>query len=372
MRVSRRIFGLTGLGIGAAVVRRARADEPVDGEEAHAIDAPPALEFRTMSWSKSGFFYDGNTTAIVAVPKDLAPGLRLPLVVLLPGGHHNMQRHDTGCWGWWSEYRLGEIDGALRRGKLTQNDFRGLGRPPELEVFNDYLATTPYRGAVLVTPWVVGRQLDPAPHGAMVGAFLRDLVARARDELPVHTTREATGLGGMSSGGLWALHAGAACSDLFGTIVATQPFTEDLVKPLRAAVTARAHPQKLRMVTSVDDHQRKSTVELSEVLHKDGIEHDLVEYLGAHSAAFAAGPGGLDALINFDRSLRGEQLDGTRPLPPRDGLSTPLAVDNSERRPAGSLPAGSTARGDAKFPTWPVAAIGAVTAGVAMAMRKPR
>src|SRR5205085_6938600 len=137
------------------------------------------------------------------------------------------------CWGWWSEYLLGETETALRRGTLTEKDFRLLARAQELEQFNQYLATTPYRGAVIVTPWVVGRQLDPAPHGAMVAAFLRDLVARARNELPVLDAREATGLGGMSSGGLWALHAGSACSDLFGTIVATQPFTEELVKPLR-------------------------------------------------------------------------------------------------------------------------------------------
>ena len=370
VRVSRRSFALTVAAVSAGLTRRARADDPVDGEEAHPIDPPPALEFRTMTWSKSSFFYDGNTTAIAAIPRDLAPGLRLPLVVLMPGGHHNMQRHDTGCWGWWSEYRLGEIDGALRRGTLSNQDFRALARPSDLELFNAYLANTPYRGAVLVTPWVVGRQLDPAPHGAMVGAFLRDLVARAREELPVHQDRASTGLGGMSSGGLWALHAGASCSDLFGSVVATQPFTEELVKPLRAAVTARAHPQRLRMVTSVDDHQRKSTVELSEALHADGIAHDLVEYLGAHSAAFAAGPGGLDALLTFDRSLRGEELDGTRPLPSRDGLSAAVAVDDGERRIAGPSGTAGKSDRDALSPTWPLAAIGAVTAGAAIAMRR--
>lgn len=330
---------------------------------------PPALELRTMTWSKSSFFYDGNTTAVAAVPRGLAPGVELPLVVLLPGGHHNMQRHDKGCWGWWSEYQLGDIDAALRRGTLTEKDFRALGRPQEIEQFNTWLSTTPYRGAVLVTPWVVGRQLDPAPHGAMVAAFLRDLVARCRAELPVSSSREATGLGGMSSGGLWALHAGAACSDLFGTVVATQPFTEELVKPLRAVVNARAIPQKLRMVTSRDDHQRKSTVELSEALRVDKIEHELVEYLGAHSAAFAAGPGGLDALINFDRSLRGELLDGTRPLPERDGLSAAISVDDTPRRSPGSTTA-ATRKGIS--PAWPLAAIGAVTAGAAVALRRAK
>lgn len=355
---------------GAAFAGRARADEPVDGEEAHPVTPPPSLEFRTMTWSKAGHFYDGNTTAICAVPKGLSPGAQLPLVVLLPGGHHNMQRHDKGCWGWWSEYMLGDIDTALRRGTLTDKDFRALSRPEELEQFNEHLRTTPYRGAVIVTPWVVGRQLDPAPHGAMVAAFLRDLVARCRDELPVLPSREATGLGGMSSGGLWALHAGAACSDLFGTVVATQPFTEELVKPLRAAVHARAMPQKLRMVTSRDDHQRKSTVELSEALAADKIAHELVEYLGAHSAAFAAGPGGLDAMLTFDRSLRGELADGTRPLPARDGLAASVSLDDTPRRSFAAAPVAPSP--NALSPTWPIAAIGAVTAGAAMALRRAK
>jgi hypothetical protein len=366
VRLSRRLFGLSVAGM--ALSTRARAQE-VEGEEAHPVPPPPSLEFRTMTWSKAGFFYDGNTTAICAVPKDLSPGARLPLVVLLPGGHHNMQRHDKGCWGWWSEYLLGDVDTALRRGTLTEKDFRALGRPDEIEQFNAYLATTPYRGAVLVTPWVVGRQLDPAPHGAMVAAFLRELVTRCRDELPVIPTREATGLGGMSSGGLWAIHAGAACSDVFGTVVATQPFTEELVKPLRAAVNARAMPQKLRMVTSRDDHQRKSTIELSEALRADKIEHDLVEYLGAHSAAFAAGPGGIDALISFDRSLRGELLDGTRPLPAHDGLAASVSIDDTPRR---NIASRESRTSGSLSPTWPIAAIGAVTAGTALAMRRAK
>lgn len=367
--LSRRAFALSLTALAsAAVSRRARAQEIVDGEEAHPIESPAALDLKVWSWEKTSF-YGAGSTAIVSVPKDLQPGLRLPLVVLLPGGHHNMQPHHKGCWGWWSEYRLAELDAALRRGNLNLKDFRDLARPHDLEQFNGWLDSTPYRGAIMITPWVVGRQLDPAPHGAMVAEFLRELIARAREELPVIPTRAATGLGGMSSGGLWALHAGAACSDLFGTIVATQPFTEELVKPLRAAITGRKQPQRLRMVTSEFDHQRASTLELSEALRADGIEHDLVEYPGAHSAAFAAGPGGLDALLVFDRALRGEELDGTRPLPPYDGLSASVTIDDLPRRVPGTLTAPPA--GTARFsPTWPLAAIGAVTAGAAVALRR--
>jgi len=369
--VSRRTFALSLAALSSTGLSRlARAQTLPDGEEAQQVSPPPCLEFKLMSWAKTSFFYDGYSTAVVAIPKGLPEGARLPLVVLLPGGHHNGQRHDKGCWGWWYEYKLGETETALRRGHLTNKDFWGQGRPHEIEQFNAYLEATPYRGAVIVTPWVVGRQLDPAPHGAMVAAFLRDLVARARNELPVLDTREATGLGGMSSGGLWAIHAGSACSDLFGTLVATQPFTEELVKPLRAAVNARAMPQRLRLVTSEADHQREPTLALSQALREDKIEHELYEYLGAHSAAFAAGPGGLDAMLTFDRALRGEEMDGTRPLPARDGMSASVAVDDVPRRIPRPWPVTREVRPFS--PTWPIAAIGAVTAGAAMAMRKSR
>jgi hypothetical protein len=153
----------------------------------------------------------------------------------------------------------------------------------------------------------------------MVADFLREVVRRAREELPVIPSRDATGVGGMSSGGLWALYSGSACSDLFGSIVATQPFTEDLVEYLRQQIVSRKQAQRIRMVTSFDDHQRASTLALSSALRTEGIDHELSEYVGPHSAGFAAGPGGIDAMFTFDRWLRGELMDGTRPLPARDG-----------------------------------------------------
>jgi predicted esterase len=323
------------LAASAAAIRRVRFPlahaETVDGQLGHPVEPPPQLRLEIMHFERTAM-YGHPSTAIAGIPRDLAPGEKLPLIVLLPGGHHNMQAHSTGVWGWWCEYMLGDLDTAIRRGHLTEKDFQKLVRPEELDEFNRLLARTPYRGAVYLTPWVVGRQLNPQPHGTMVAGFLRELVARAREELPVLTTREATGVGGMSSGGLWAIYSGSLCSDLFSTIIATQPFTDDLVPPLRAIVNGRAQPQKLRIVSSRDDHQKKSTVELSEALKADGIEHEYMEYLGAHSAEFAAGPGGLDALLHFDRELRGELIDGTSPLPVHDGLEHQVAVREDRPR----------------------------------------
>jgi enterochelin esterase-like enzyme len=364
------VSGVSGVAATLGAMRDARASEPVDGDDAHPIDPPAALEFRTMTWEKTAF-YGGPNTAIVAVPKGLAAGERLPLCVLMPGGHHTLQRREMGCWGWWSEYHLHEADAALRRGVVDKKDFHGHGRDLDLELVNDRLASRPYRGMVFVTPWTVGRQLEPAPHGTMVAEFLRDLVERAREELPVLPTREATGLGGMSVGGMFTLFSGPLCSDLFGHLVATQPFTENLVPPLLEALKNGKQRQTLRMITSDYDHQRESTLALSEGLRVAGIEHELVEYAGPHSATFAAGPGALDAALVFDRRLRGERLDGTRPLPTRDGLIAPMSIGDLEPR-AHAAPRPVAPAAPSRLPVWPFAAIGAVTVAAAAAIRRAR
>lgn len=361
--LSRRGFLGAAAVLGAAAFPRvARAE--FDGELCHPVDPPPALTFTMWEYDKTPF-YGGPSRVLVATPK-IVPPEGLPLVILLPGGHHNMQGYKTGVWGWWDEYKLGPADTALRRGSLTDKDFEHLSRPSDLERMNGALAARAYRGMVLITPWVVGRQVNPAPHGAMVTEFLRTLVARARAELPVIPTRAASGVGGMSSGGLWALYSGSACADLFSTVVGIQPFTEDLLEPLRGAIRGRSQAQRLRMLTAKDDHQRKPTEALCAALEKDGVPFELEVFRGAHSAEFAAGPGALDALLTFDRALRGEALDGSRPLPSRDGLSLPAPfADDPPNHPALRPREPTPSKG------WPVAAAAtALTVGAAVALRR--
>jgi predicted esterase len=320
------------------VARAAEREGPVDENGyllAHPVSPPPAFDFRYLEFGGTTM-YGGRSLAIAAVPRDLAPGERAPLIVLLPGGHHMNQRYDVGVWGWWSEYLLGEAMTALRAAPpLTSKHFWDYALPAQVEKFDAAVRKTPWRHAIVVTPWVVGRQTELEPHGAMIVPFLRDLVARVRRELPVIPTREATGLGGMSAGGMWALYCGARLSDQFGSVIAIQPYTVGLVAPLAEAIEARPHgrAQRVRILTSEDDHQRESTCELAFQLRAAGVELELDEYRGLHRWEFAAGPGIYDTLLHFDRWLRGEELDGSRPFARHDGRRETLVAPGPAPRP---------------------------------------
>jgi hypothetical protein len=229
----------------ASAATTSRAFAKAKDEEAHAVDPPPALTFRTLTFDKTPML-DRPATAIAAIPRDLPVGARLPLIVLLPGGEHTKQKHDRGCWAWWSDFRLGEVETALRRGSLSRADFNGPVRDEDIAQWNRTLGEGRYRGSVIVTPFVINRQTNIVPHGTMVTPFLRQLVERARAELPVIPTREATALAGVSVGGLWTLYCGSMLADLFATLVAVQPFTEDLDRLLRKTIKARSAPQRVR------------------------------------------------------------------------------------------------------------------------------
>jgi hypothetical protein len=286
--------------IATSIVRRAFGED--DLGDTHEVPPPDGFEFRTMTFEKS-IMLGRNAKVIAAIPRDLPSGTKLPMAVLLPGGIHGKQPPDRGCWAWWSDFHLGDTLATLRRGHIESNDAQGLLNDAQLAAMNATLAAHPWQPMVIVTPWVLSRQTNPVPHGEMVTPFLRQLVERARAELPVIATRESTALAGCSVGGLWSMYCGAQLSDWFSTLVAVQPFTEDLERLLRKTLKARTAPQRLRMVTALQDRLRPMNVKLAGLLEKDGIDLELVEYPGDHNWKFPAGPGGLDMLMTIDAAL---------------------------------------------------------------------
>ncbi|MGZ3423649.1 MAG: hypothetical protein ACXVEE_37655, partial [Polyangiales bacterium] len=296
--------------------------------EAHPVDPPPALSFRTIVIDPSPL-YARPTPAVVALPKDLAPNTKLPLAILLPGGEHTMQKREHGCWAWWSDFGLGEMDTAMRRGTLTDADLHGFADETQRASLNARLALHPYRGMAIVTPFLLRRQTELGPHGAMNLPFLRMLVERCRKELPVSTDRMSTGLGGVSATGLWALWLGAQLDDLFSTVVAVQPYTDGYEKTLKKVIESRKQPQRLRVITSTGDKLHAPALKLIEDLRKKGTSIDHASYPGPHEPKFVQGTGGAEMLLSLT-----ELLTAPAPAPPPASSSAPAPAPARAPAPA--------------------------------------
>jgi hypothetical protein len=338
--------------MGSTVALFGAAPKP---KPAHPIADPPALKL-TKIVVEDPILYGRPTPAVVAVPRDLTPGERLPLAVLLPGGEHTMQKRDEGCWGWWSDFALGDAVSALKRGNLTKDDLRGFATDAQVSALNGRL---PYRDMILVTPFILRRQTELGPHGVMNLKFIRALVERVRKDFPV--LPERAGLAGVSAGGLWALWLGFQLDDLFSSIVAVQPYTDGYEKTLDKMLAARKQPQSIRMITSTGDHLHAPAKAWAEK-HKLPIE----SYAGPHEPIFAKGPGAIETLLTLDHEL-------PRPKPSAPVASTTVPTPAPSTPPPPPPPAPTTYRAPRSH-LWPfigaAAVAGTATAFLLARMRK--
>jgi enterochelin esterase-like enzyme len=181
------------------------------------------------------------------------------------------------------------------------------------------LRREPYRGLVFVTPYTpdvyVGNHYDDLPGYADWVAGV--IVPRARAELPVLTTREATGVDGVSMGGFVALMVGLQHPETFGVVGALLPAVRTTGSAVVAAYGSSSPSpssspppgrpaQQIRLVTSDGDYLRADIERLSREMHAHGIAHELVELIGGHDYEFSRGTGGIEMLMFHDRVQRGE------------------------------------------------------------------
>ena len=358
--MQRRAF-LASMAAFAPSLARAAKDPAV--KDAHPVPAPAALELSTVTL-EGGKMYGRSSPAVVALPKGRAKGEKFPLLVLLPGGEHTMQKRDHGCWGWWSDFKLGDTEAALRRGTLTDADLGGFATEAQRLDLGGRLAHRPWRGMVIVTPFILRRQTQLEPHGAMVTPFLRALVEWARKELPVFGDRASTGLGGISASGAWVLWSGPQLADLFGALVAVQPYTDGYEKPITKMLKARSAPQAMRLVTSLGDRLHKPTVALVEALGKDGIAVDHAAYAGPHAPSFAAGVGGVEMLLSMEERLVRPEVKAAPSAVP-SASAVPLPTASASVAPV-VAPSSAASPGAPATPSrWPRIALGSAAVAVA-------
>lgn len=282
----------------------ARAQQPPARRDLRAFD--------TIEWD-FGMTAAGPMRAVVMLPHDRAPTDRFPLLIALHGRGEAERGVARGAWGWARDYELGASDRALRARRLSRHAFFDLVDDTRLERLRRDLARQPYRGVVVVAPYTPDVLTDPDAGPSLQSAFddvmVNTIVPRARRELPVIATREATGIDGVSLGGLHALWIGLAHPETFGAIEALQAAVrrrQDLVAD-RYVASATRPAQTIRLVTTDHDPLRPDVEAMSRTLTARGIAHTLLELRGPHDYIFNRGPGGVEMLLFHDRVLRGER-----------------------------------------------------------------
>ncbi len=246
------------------------------------------------------------------VPKHLAKGERVPLLVLLHGLAETSSP-DVGVYAWVERYGLGTAYARLLRPPIVRTDARSkLLTDAHLAAWNAGLAKQPFRGMAIACPFTpnVGRQPKP---GAALDAYadwIADVVVpRARKEAPmIIADAEHTALDGVSLGGYVAVETFVRRPSTFGALGGVQSaykaarlpaYVEGIAKALTKAPKASVH-----LETSEADPFRKVNEEFAALLRKNGVATDQVTLPGLHDQPFLRESGTIEMLLWHDRRLR--------------------------------------------------------------------
>jgi enterochelin esterase-like enzyme len=273
-------------------------------DKPEAGDAPlPRGEVGTRTWT-----FDNGGRAFVMVPFWGKPDERFPVLIALHGRGEAQKGPSEGVMGWPRDYALVRAIKRVCEPPLTPADLEGFVEPTRLTEMNTELRAHPYRGAVVVCPYLPDFDLrKPAPIRAYGTYLLETVLPRVRRELPVLTTPAATGIDGVSLGGAVALRVGLGAPEAFGAVGSLQAaIGEDQVTEF-ATLARAAHAKNpklaLRLLTSHDDYFRTALTATSKAWRAAGVTHDFADVPGPHDYPFNRGPGAIEMLLWHDRTL---------------------------------------------------------------------
>jgi iron(III)-salmochelin esterase len=250
----------------------------------------------------------GQARVVVVVPSWGGAEARFPVVLALHGRGEAMKTPAEGAMGWPRDYAMVRAIDRLRAPPLRERDYEGFVDRARMAATNASLAAEPFGGVIVVCPWLP--DVRPAPTGdiAPYGRYLLDvLLPRVRRDTPALTSPEATGIDGVSLGGVLALRIGLSRPEDFGAVGGIQPALGDGQNAewtaLAQAARARRPAMKLRLLTSHDDYFHDPIVALSQAWQHKGIVHDFADVPGPHDYVFNRGPGSIELLTWQDRAL---------------------------------------------------------------------
>ena len=275
-----------------------------------ASAAPGRLpaEERTWSFPQTGV---GRMSVVVVVPEHAADE-RFPVLIALHGRGETLKGPERGARGWVDDYALGRAAARLAHPPLVEKDFEGFVEAPRLTLINRALAAVPYRGLIVVCPYLpdVLSSDDPFAQAAPLTHFVVDeLIPKINAETPALGTPAATGIDGVSLGGRAAITIGLLRPEAFGAVAGLQAALDprnasDIASRAERAL-AKNPSLKLRLLTSSGDYYLATLGAIHGALVAAKVPHDYVVVTGPHDYAFNRGPGAIEMLTYHDRVLRG-------------------------------------------------------------------
>ncbi len=268
---------------------------------------PSSPNVRLLSWDLGAQPW-GQARAVVVVPTWGDADARYPVLVALHGHGEAIKSPAEGALGWPRDYAMVRAVDRLRAPPLHEGDYEGFVDPARMADANASLASRPFGGLIVVCPWLPDFH---APSTADITAYerfvVRTLLPRVRKETPALATPEATGIDGVSLGGVVALRIGLTSAESFGAVGGIQPALLDghanEWTALARAARASRPGMRLRLLTSTEDYFRDAILGVSRAWRADGIDHDFADVPGPHDYVFNRGPGSIELLLWHDRAL---------------------------------------------------------------------
>jgi hypothetical protein len=291
------------LGAAAAALACSRS------QRAEGRGPPPSTvspNVRVLEWDLGAQPW-GQARAVVVVPAWAGGDARFPVLLALHGRGEAVKAPAEGAMGWPRDYAMVRAIDRLRAPPLRELDYEGFADPARMADTNASLARRPFGGLIVACPWLP--DVRPASTGdiAPYARYLVDvLLARVQRETPAIAAPEATGIDGVSLGGVMALRVGLTSPDVFGAVGGIQPALEAQEAEwtaLAQAARARRPGLKLRLLTSHEDYFHDPIVAVSRAWSAAGVAHDFADVPGPHDYVFNRGPGSIELLLWHDRAL---------------------------------------------------------------------